>query len=129
MAGLSIPGDIALAAVEHPNGPEVWAALLAEFAAELRQVDQSAAGETMFHREPLAELDDTGASWVPRLGGRARSALSSSTSPAPASGTVARYAGRSEARMAVLDAAAARGWRLETGVGDPPEPGEVGSSE
>ena len=33
---LSTPVDIALAAVEHPNGPEVWAGLLAELAAELR---------------------------------------------------------------------------------------------
>jgi hypothetical protein len=27
------------AAVEHPNGPEVWDALLAEFAAELQKVN------------------------------------------------------------------------------------------
>ena len=33
------PADDALAAVEHPNGPEVWAALLTEFAAELQQVE------------------------------------------------------------------------------------------
>jgi hypothetical protein len=32
---LSTPVDIALAAVGRPNGPEVWAALLAELAAEL----------------------------------------------------------------------------------------------
>ncbi len=36
---LSTRVDSALAAVEHPNGPEVWAALLAELAAELRQVE------------------------------------------------------------------------------------------
>ena len=34
---LSMPLEDARAAVEHPNGPEVWAALLAEFAAELRR--------------------------------------------------------------------------------------------
>jgi len=33
---LSVPAVDALAAVEHPNGPEAWAALLSEFAAELR---------------------------------------------------------------------------------------------
>ena len=33
---LSMPLSEARAAVEHPNGPEVWAALLAEFAAELQ---------------------------------------------------------------------------------------------
>ena len=33
---LSTPVDTALEAVEHPNGPEVWAALLDEFGAELQ---------------------------------------------------------------------------------------------
>ena len=36
---MSTPVDIAVAAVEHPNGPDVWAALLSELAAELRQVE------------------------------------------------------------------------------------------
>ena len=31
-----MPLEDAMAAVEHPNGPEVWDALLTEFAAELR---------------------------------------------------------------------------------------------
>ena len=56
------PGD-ARAAVEQPNGPEVWNALLAEFTAELRQ-DSAAADPD------AAELDDTGVPWIPRLGGR-----------------------------------------------------------
>jgi len=70
---LSTPVDIALAVAEHPNGPEVWAALLGELAAELRQVEAAAPmlvgerGETNFS----TELDDTGVPWVPRLGGRA----------------------------------------------------------
>ena len=34
------PGD-ARAAAERPNGPEVWAALLAEFAAELQRVERA----------------------------------------------------------------------------------------
>jgi hypothetical protein len=55
-------------ATEHPNGPEVWAGLLAELAAELRQVEPVApAGDV-----PDAELDDGGAAWVSRLGGRAQ---------------------------------------------------------
>ena len=37
---LSTPVEVALAAVEHPNGPEVWAGLLAELAAELRQIER-----------------------------------------------------------------------------------------
>ena len=62
---LSTPVDIALEAVEHPNGPETWAAFLTEFAAELQQVED---------RPTLsisAELDGDGVPWVPRLGGRA----------------------------------------------------------
>ena len=34
-----MPLEDARAAVEHPNGPEVWAALLAELAAELRRIE------------------------------------------------------------------------------------------
>ena len=35
---LSTSLEDAGAAVEHPNGPKVWGALLAEFAAELQKV-------------------------------------------------------------------------------------------
>jgi hypothetical protein len=34
----------AAAVAEHPNGPEVWAGLLTELAAELRQVEQPRGG-------------------------------------------------------------------------------------
>jgi hypothetical protein len=106
---LSTSVDIALAAVEHPNGPELWAALLAELAAELRQVETCTAGADS---GAPAELDDTGVPWVPRLGGRA--SLGAELEHVAGSGRWDRshYAGRSEARMAVLGAAAARGWRL-----------------
>ena len=66
-----------------------------------------------------AELDDTGVPWVPRLGGRAP--LGAELEHAACSGRWDRshYAGRSEARMAILGAAAARGWRLaDVRVGD-----------
>ena len=101
----------AAAAVEHPNGPEVWAALLAELAAELQQVENRYRRGPI-PRDPLAELDDTGVPWVPRLGGRAP--LGAELEHVARSGRWdrSRYAGRSEARMAVLGAAAARGWRL-----------------
>ena len=104
-----MPLSEARAAVEHPNGPEVWAALLAEFAAELQQIEIGTA-DTGFAAE--AELDDTGVPWVPRLGGRAP--LGAELEHVARSGRWdrSRYAGRSEARMAVLGAAAARGWRL-----------------
>ena len=103
---LSTPLDEARAAVEHPNGPEVWARLLDELAAELQQIET---GSTV---EPVSELDDSGVPWVPRLGGRAQ--LGAELEHVARSGRWdrSRYAGRSEARMAVLSAAVARGWRL-----------------
>ena len=106
---LSMPLSEATTAVGCPNGPEVWAALLAELAAELRQVDP---GPVDTRISSAAELDDTGDPWVPRLGGRAP--LGADLEHAARSGRWdrSRYAGRSEARMAILGAAAARGWRL-----------------
>src|ERR1035441_6703420 len=64
---LSMPLADAVAVAGHPNGPEVWAALLAEFAAELQAAETDARGEGICE----AELDDAGVPWVPRLGGRA----------------------------------------------------------
>jgi hypothetical protein len=105
---LSMPLSEARAAAGHPNGPRVWAALLAELAAELQQLEQPR-GDA---REAAAELDDTGVPWVPRLGGRAP--LGAELEHVARSGwwDRSRYAGRSEARMAVLGAAVARGWQL-----------------
>ena len=106
---LSMPLEDARAAVEHPNGPGVWAALLTEFAAELQQAESiaSAASDAI-----AGELDDVGVPWVPRPGGRA--ALGAEPGRAARTGRWdrSRHAGRSEARMAILCAAAARGWRL-----------------
>ena len=62
---LSSP-EAASAAVEHPNGPEVWAALLTELAAELQQIECHVLAADMSMAE--AELDDTGVPWLPRLG-------------------------------------------------------------
>ena len=115
---LSTPLGEARAAVEHPNGPEVWAALLDELAAEL-QPGRIGLRESHGDIAALAELDDTGVPWVPRLGGRAP--LGAELEHAARSGRWdrSRYAGRSEARMAILGAAVARGWRLaEVRVGD-----------
>ena len=55
----------ARAAVEHPNGPEVWDGLLAEFAAELRQAGRVEQVDNL----SFSELDDAGVPWVPRFGG------------------------------------------------------------
>jgi hypothetical protein len=105
---LSMPLSEARAAVERPNGPEVWAALLTDLAAELQQSETDVRGADVC----AAELDDTGTPWVPRLGGRAP--LGAELERVARSGRWdrTRYADRSAARMAVLTAAAARGWRL-----------------
>ena len=111
---LSMPLEDAAAAVKHPCGPEVWAALLAELAAELQQVEGSVRpADTSGGSACSAELDDTGVPWVPRLGGRAP--LGPELEHVARSGRWGRshYPGRSEARMAILGAAAARGWRLD----------------
>jgi hypothetical protein len=105
---LSMPLSEAVAAVEHPNGPEVWTALLAEFAAELQQVEQPR-GDT---QQVDAELDDTGVLWLPRLGGRAPLGAELERTARTGRWDRSRYAGRSEARIAILGAAVARGWRL-----------------
>ena len=107
---LSMPPEDASAAIEHPNGPEVWAALLTEFAAELRRAETA-------HNDPIsavipAELDDTGVPWVPRLGGRAPLGAEADHVARTGRWNRTRYPGRSEARMAVLGACAARGWQL-----------------
>jgi hypothetical protein len=102
------PLEDAAAAAGHPNGPEVWAALLAEFAAELQAAETDVRGEDICE----AELDDAGVPWVPRLGGRAP--LSPELEHAARTGRWdrTRYPGRSEARMAIVGAAVARGWQL-----------------
>ena len=103
---LSTPVDSALAAMEHPNGPEVWNGLRTEFAAELQQIETGSAAE------PVPELDDTGQAWVPRTGGRAPLSPELDRTARTGRWDRSRYADRSAARMAVLASAAARGWRL-----------------
>jgi DNA-binding transcriptional ArsR family regulator len=104
------PGD-ASAAAERPNGPEVWAALLAEFAAELQQVERPL--ESHCDDRAVPELDDAGVPWIPRSGGRAPLGAGLDQVARAGKWDRSRYPGRSEARMAVLAAAAARGWQLE----------------
>ena len=109
---LSTSVDVAVAAVDHSNGPEVWAALLTELAAELRHVEQRAANSTLSNCEPSAELDDTGVPWVPRLGGRASLGAELDLTARTGQWDRSRGWGRSEARAAILAAAAGRGWQL-----------------
>jgi DNA-binding transcriptional ArsR family regulator len=103
---ISTPLSEAREAVESPNGPEVWEGLLTELAAELRlAAPLQPAGDI----PGGAELDGVGVPWVPRLGGRAP--LGAELEHVVRTGEH-RGRGRSEARMAVLTAAAARGWQL-----------------
>jgi DNA-binding transcriptional ArsR family regulator len=111
---LTIPLSEARAAVERPNGPAVWAALLAEFAAELQagEVISKVSADLPKPLKAAAELDDTGVPWVPRLGGRANLGPELARTARSGRWDRTRYADRSAARMAVLGGAAARGWRL-----------------
>jgi hypothetical protein len=109
---LSTPVDIALADAEHPNGPEAWAALLTEFAAEARALESHGQVDGHDDRPLSAELDDVGVPWVPRLGGRVNLGPELARTARTGRWDRTRYADRSAARMAVLTAAAARGWRL-----------------
>ena len=106
---LAVSLEDAAAVAANPNGPEVWAALLGELAAELRRIE---VGPACAKFADEAEMDDAGVPWLPRLGGRAP--LGADLERVARSGRWdrSRYPGRSEARMAVLGAAAARGWRL-----------------
>ncbi len=106
---LTTPPEAARTITGQPNGPGVWAALLTEFAAELQQLDQAPAGAG----QAAAELDDGGVPWIPRLGGRGPLGPGLAETARTGRWDRTRYPGRSEARMAVLASAAARGWRLE----------------
>ena len=122
---LSTPLSEARAAVEHPNGPGVWSALLTEFAAELQvSAARSAAAPNQASAACLnAELDDTGAPWIPRLGGRAPLGAGLDQAARTGRWDRSRYPDRSAARMAVLAAAAARGWQLaDIHASNTPEP-------
>ncbi len=110
---LSMPLEDAAAAVECPNGPEVGAELLAELAAELQAVEQPSGEIGAPGLAPASELDAAGVPWVPRLGGRAPLGAELEQVARTGRWDKSRYPGRSEARMVVLAAVAARGWQLD----------------
>lgn len=104
------PLQDARTAVETPCGPDVWEALAAELAAELAAVAPGATAEAGLaaaaadRAELAADLSTPAASRRP---------LSASKDAIARTGHWAgRYPTPSEARMALLDSAAARGWSL-----------------
>jgi len=116
---LTTPLSEALAAAGHPNGPETWDALQMEFAGEAQQVEHQVLlrlDDQVLHQhgdnQLVAEFDDAGVPWLPRLGGRANLGPELDRVARTGQWDRSRYQGRSEARMAVLAAAAGRGWRL-----------------
>jgi hypothetical protein len=111
-AGVPAACSSARASWRHPNGPEVWAALLDDFAAELQQADSARSCVIQGDTIAAAELDDTGVPWIPHLGGRARLRPDLEEIARTGRWDRSRYAGRSEARMAVVGALVARGWQL-----------------
>lgn len=102
----------------EPNGPAAWNRLLTALADDLAAVGR---GESPAPSGPETapdgaawRLDEHGAPWLPRPGGkvprlRADLELTAVTGFYDAT----RYPTSSEARLAVLGSAAARGWRLE----------------
>jgi len=106
---LIMPLPDAAAAAAVPCGPQVWAGLLRELAAELAAaapVDRPGAAPAG------AEPDGEGSAWLPRPGGRVPLPAGPAAIAAAGTWPAGRYAGRSEARMAVITAAAACGWQL-----------------
>src|SRR5207249_11441716 len=79
---------------------------------ELQAVEAATPNELVINEFTEAELDDAGVPWVPRLGGRANLSPELARTARTGKWDQSRYADRSAARMAILCAAAARGWRL-----------------
>ena len=73
---------------------------------------RTAAGREQTTLLVSAELDDAGAPWLPRIGGRANLGPELDRVARTGRWDRSRYPGRSEARAAILASAAARGWRL-----------------
>lgn len=106
---LTGPLDAAEQALRRGNGPSVWARLVEDLTAEYDAVQPPV--ETLA-TATAAPLDDQGAPWLPRIGGRRslppRMAELARTGDYRAAG----YPSASEARFALCNSAAAAGWHL-----------------
>ncbi|MFD8560565.1 hypothetical protein ACFV1N_25105 [Streptosporangium canum] len=120
---LTTPIAEAVAVLNRPCGPEVWARLHTELAVELTDylparpdsrscaTAQVASPATFTPGGRPIAVDDNGDEWLPRPGGR--------RNPRPDLAEIAtygtwqsRYPSPSEARLAVLNSIASAGWRL-----------------
>lgn len=103
------PLEDARAAVKRPCGPEVWERLAAGLAAELAAVAPGRAAEDAAAAAAADRVELAADISVP---GRGRRPLSAALDAIARDGGTGRYPTPSEARMAVLCSAAARGWAL-----------------
>ena len=106
---LTMPLDQAVDAVRRPCGRQVWSGLLDEFAAEL---EAAAPADEPGILPPGVHASDDGAPWLPLRGGRIPVAPHLDRVARTGTWPAARYAGRSEARQAVLTGVVACGWQL-----------------
>ncbi|WP_285783166.1 hypothetical protein [Microbispora sp. NBRC 16548] len=98
--------DAALDAVRHPCGPQVWDSLLEELAGELYAL--SPVRQATFD----GPVDADGEPWLPRIGGRRPIRTDLDAMARTGDYKQGGYPDRSRARLAVLNSAAAAGWRL-----------------
>ncbi len=103
------PLEDARTAVEQPCGPQVWERLTAELAAELAAVAPGATAEDAAAAVAADRAELAADAAAPR---RSRRPLSGPLDAIARTGRTGRYPTPSEARMAVLCSAAARGWSL-----------------
>jgi hypothetical protein len=104
------PLEAARAAVERPRGPEVWERLTAALAAELAAVAPGRAAEDA---AAAVAADRAGLAADISARGRVMRPLAAPLDAIARAGGTGRYPTPSEARMAVLCSAAARGWSLD----------------
>ncbi|RCG18228.1 hypothetical protein DQ384_39235 [Sphaerisporangium album] len=111
---LLIPLDQALQAVNHPCGAQTWNRLMQELEAELAATAPIIRTGPGLPEDLLdCSLDDSGVPWLPQSGGRRP--IRRHLEQIAVHGTWRRhsYPSASHARQAIVNSAAAAGWRLE----------------
>lgn len=114
---LTMPLEEAVEAMARPVPPRVWTALQTDLYAELQEIDGAVTFSVAQEGGQWA-IDGEGVKWVHRRGGRRQ--LTPVMAVLAATGDWSTYVssnplstnGRSEARLAVLNAAVWAGWRL-----------------